>query len=102
VLTIIAGVLSFLTAIINLFAIAMWVGYICIVTLAVKYLYTDKYPTKAKPVTSAVIGTIVGSSFNWILGITSSMFSIFGIALAIGGTILYIRIYERRNNGLSL
>ena len=97
-LTTIAGILSLITALLNIVAILTWVAYIIVVSIAVKYLYTDKYPTTAKPITSAVIGTVIGATFNYGAGLTSSMFSALGVLLAIVGTIVYIRIYNRREN----
>lgn len=96
-LTLVYTIIGFLSALFNIISLSLWVGYIVVVSITVKYLYTDTHPTKVKPIISAVIGTCIGSFFNYAFGIETSMFGVLGFALAILGTIIYIRIYNRRN-----
>lgn len=93
-LTLIYTIVSFLTALVTLINILVWVGYVVVVSLIVKYLYTNKNPTTARPITSAVIGTCIGAFFNYTLGFHTSMFGVLGVILAVLGTILFIRIYN--------
>jgi len=101
VITTIYTIVSFISALFNIISLLLWAGYIVIVSIIVKYLYTDKYPTKAKPITSAVIGTAIGATINFALGLGQSMFAITGIILAVIGTIVYIRAYNRRHDETS-
>ncbi len=100
-LTLVYTIVSFISALFNVVSLLLWAGYIVIVSMIVKYLYTDRYPTKAKPITSAVIGTAIGATINFALGLGQSMFAITGIILAVIGTIVYIRAYNRRHDETS-
>ncbi len=94
------SIFTFLTALVSIINIVAWILYIVIVSYIVKYVYTDENPTKLKPYTAAVVGTMIGATFNYVLDISDTMFALSGIGLAVVGTIVFIKLYERRTKNV--
>jgi membrane protein YqaA with SNARE-associated domain len=97
-ITLLYTILSIVSSFLTIITIVGWLLYIVLITMIVKYTYAKRHPHTAPIIVCATMGTIIGSVFNFALGLDTSMFAVTGVALALVGTVAFMRIYDKVKN----
>lgn len=88
-----------LSAASTILTIIGWVFYILIVSFLVKVFYPPHKPSAQIPCwISAVIGSFIGSVFNYLLGTHDRIFAASGVVMGLTGTIAFLMFYDWKHS----